>query len=294
MYDRIVIPVDGSEEATRAAQRGLELAAAFDAELAVLHVVEGKAVRLTRRGDERERLRARGTEILEAIQDLASEDHPITTTLAEGKPAAEISRFAADQDADLIVIGRQGLTGPRRRLLGGVTEQVLHRSEVPILVVPGEAPTETNRKYDRICIPTDGSDTAESATDHGVAIAQQYDAAIHALNVVDLQAAGGLFSAGGLKQTFIDRLETEGEAAVESLQARIEAAGPDQEVVTAVRRTTSVRGAAKGIEAYVADNDIDLIVMGSHGQSNLKTQLLGSVAATVLRTVETPVVVVKR
>jgi nucleotide-binding universal stress UspA family protein len=51
--------------------------------------------------------------------------------MIEGKPAVRISEYADEQGADLIVVGRQGLTGLGRRLLGGVTEQVLHRSEVP-------------------------------------------------------------------------------------------------------------------------------------------------------------------
>lgn len=53
-------------------------------------------------------------------------------------------------------------------------------------------------------------------------------------------------------------------------------------------------GAATGVQDYVGKTEIDLVVMGSHGRSNLKRQLLGSVASTVLRTVDVPVLVVKR
>jgi nucleotide-binding universal stress UspA family protein len=295
MYNRIVIPVDGSAEATHAAKRGLELAAAFDAAVAVIHVIDRKTRRLTRTAEEADTLRARSEQALTDIEELASDvGQPLTTTLAEGKPAVEISRYADEQNADLIVVGRQGMTGLRKRLLGGTTEQILHRSTAPVFVVPRGATTETEHEYTRILLPTDGSDTAERATQHGVGIAQHYDSVIHVLHVIDLQAAGGVFNAGGLEQAFVERLETKGEDFVDRVTDEIARTASDQKVRTAVERTTSVKGAATGIAEYSTEHDIDLIVMGSHGQSNLESQLLGSVASTVLRTVDTPVLVVER
>ncbi len=69
---------------------------------------------------------------------------------------------------------------------------------------------------------------------------------------------------------------------------------PDVEVQTAVERPTSFEGAAAGVRDYVGKTEIDLVVMGSHGRSNLKLQLLGSVASTVLRSIDVPLLVVKR
>jgi len=296
MYDRIVIAVDGSDEARRAARRGLRLAQGFDATATVLSVVEQKALRLTETSAERTRLRERGEDALTDIEELASElGHPVTTTQAEGKPAVQISEYADEQDADLIVVGRQGSTGLGRRLLGGVTEQVLHRSDVPVLVVPGEdSGGDTAAGYSRVLITTDGSENAEVAVPHGTAIAQRYDSAVHVLNVVDLQAAGGLFNAGGLEEEFVERLDARGQEAVDRAVTEIGESAPDLTVKTAVERTKSFEGAAGGVREYVEENEIDLVVMGSHGRSNLGRQLLGSVASGVLRTVDAPVLVVKR
>jgi nucleotide-binding universal stress UspA family protein len=296
MYDRLVIAIDGSDEAQYAARRGLELARVFDATVYALHVVEQKALRLTETADEKTRLRELGAAILDDIEALASElEYPVTTKLAEGKPAVQISEYADEQDADLIVIGRQGMTGLGKRLLGGVTEQVLHQSDIPVFVVPGEdGVSETNKGYSRVLIPTDGSENAEAATPHGVTISQHFDSAIHVLSVVDLQAAGGAFNAGGLEKEFIERLEVKGQGAVDRVRDEITDIDPDIKVRTAVERTTSFEGAAAGVRDYVGNTEIDLVVMGSHGRSNLRRQLLGSVASTVLRTVDVPVLVVKR
>ncbi|MFC6942475.1 universal stress protein [Salinirubellus sp. GCM10025818] len=296
MYDRIVIAVDGSDEAKRAARRGLQLAQGFDATVDVLSVIEQKALRLTETSDEKTRLRARGEEALTEIEELASElGHSVTTRLTEGKPAVQISEYADEQDVDLIVVGRQGLTGLGRRLLGGVTEHLLHRSDVPVLVVSGENhDSGSESDYSRILITTDGSENAEVAIPHGIAIAQRYESDVHVLNVVDLQAAGGVFNAGGLEKEFVDRLDARGQDAVDRVADKIEESAPNRTVKTAVERLRSFEGAAGGVREYVEENDVDLVVMGSHGRSNLQRQLIGSVASTVLRTVDVPVLVVKR
>ncbi|WP_132061171.1 universal stress protein [Halorussus amylolyticus] len=296
MYDRIVIAVDGSDEAQRAARRGLELAQDFDANVDVLSVVEQKALRLTETSTEKAQLRERGEEALTEIEELASEfGHAITTKLLEGKPAVQICAYADEKDAGLIVVGRQGLTGLGRRLLGGVTEQVLHRSDIPTLVVSGRNHDgEVEADYSRVLITTDGSENADVAIPHGSEIARRYGSTVHVLNVVDLQAAGGAFNAGGLETEFVERLEARGEDAVDSVARKIGDSAPNLTVETAVERTTSFEGAAAGVREYVAKNDIDLVVMGSHGRSNLKRQFLGSVASTVLRTVDVPVLVVKQ
>lgn len=296
MYNRIVIAVDGSEEARRAARRGLQLAQVFDATVTVLSVVEQKALQLTETSAEKTRLRERGEEALTEIEKLASEfGRPVTTTLTEGKPAVQISEYADEHDADLIIVGRQGLTGFGRRLLGGVTERVIHRSDVPVLVVSGEdAEGDVEADYSRVLITTDGSENAEMAIPYGTAIAQRYGSDIHVLNVVDLQAAGGAFNAGGLEKEFLERLDTRGQEAVDSVANKIDESVPELTVETAVERTSSFEGVAAGVREYIEENEIDLVIMGSHGRSNLKRQLLGSVASTVLRTVDVPVLVVKR
>jgi len=296
VYERILLPVDGSDDAERAAKRGLELARTHDATAEALHVVDRKALALTRTSDEKRRLRERGEAALESVESLASErGQHVTTTLTEGNPAAEISEYAAERDADLVVVGRQGMTGVGRRLLGGVTEQVLSRGDVPVFVVPDDdRDPESDDSFSRVLLATDGSDPADRATPHAAALAANYGASVHVLNVVDLQGAGGAFDVGGLESEFVDRLEERGRDTVDRVAAEIDATAPDVPIRTAVERTTSHRGAADGIVEYVAENGIDLVVMGSQGRSTLKRQLLGSVASTVLRTVDVPVLVAQR
>lgn len=293
MYDRILIAVDGSDEAAYAAKRGLELAQRFGASVDVVHVVPQRTLSLARSTDERTHLRERGETAFAEVESHASDlDYPVTTALIEGTPAVRISEYAAEHEADCIVVA-QGTTRLDKRLLGGVTEEILSRSDRPVFVVPHE-PDDDNADYSRVLLPTDGTESAEKAVPHGIAVAQQYGSTLSVLHVVDLQAAGGLFSAGGLKQEFLDRLEANGQQAVGRVTVEVDAAAPELDVETTVERTTSFDGAAGGIRDYVERNEIDLIAMGSHGRSTIKRQLLGSVASAVLRTVDVPVLVVPR
>jgi nucleotide-binding universal stress UspA family protein len=296
MYDHVLIPVDGSDESTAAARRGLALAKDFDATAEAVHVVDQRARRLTRTDRESGHLREHGESVLADIESLAADiGQPVTTKLLEGKPSARIDEYARETDAGLIVLGRQGLTGLGKRLLGGVTEQLLHRTAVPVLVVSDGTQAEANEfDYSRVLVTTDGSENANTATRHGAAVADRYDALVHVLNVVDIQAAGGAFNAGGLNEAFIERLEADGRDAVAATAGELETAASDASIETAVERTDSLDGVAAGVREYVSDRDIDLVVMASHGRSNLKRQLLGSVTSQLLRTVEVPVLVTPR
>lgn len=295
MYERLLLTVDGSSEARNAAEFGLRLASAFDATVTILHVVEQKALGLTETLEERERLRNRGEEVVAAVAERATTlGLQAETVVAEGRPVEEIDARATQYATDLVVVGRQGLTGLGRRLLGGVTEQLLHRSDVPVVVVPDGPPgADPPEGVSQLLVPTDGSENAEAAAPHARAIAAQYGSTVHVLSVVDLQAAGGVFDAGGLEKAFVERLEAQGKTATDRLAAKI-GDSTALEVQTAVELMTSFDGVGAGITAYVEEHDIEFVVMGSHGRSNLERQLLGSVASTVLRTIDVPVLVVTR
>lgn len=288
MYDQILIGVDGSEESERAAKRGVELASAFDASVTALHVVESSTLNLAR-DEEASSIRANRETVFSGVEAAAEDTGlPVATEVVEGSPAKRLTERASESGADLVVLGRQGASGLGERLLGSVTERVLSRGDVPTFVVPGSA--EPSADYDRLLVPTDGSENAEAALPHAGAFTGRYGAGVDVLNVVDLQEAGGAFDAGGLRESFVERLESEGEAAAERAGTAIQEDAPDAEVTTHVKRTRT-ESAAERIRDHVEDRGIDLVVMGSRGRSTVAQKLLGSVAAGVLQTVDVPVLV---
>lgn len=138
--------------------------------------------------------------------------------------------------------------------------------------------------YDEILVPTDGSKAADRAVEHAIDLAERYDARLHALYVVDANAYSTL-EAG--TDVVISALEEEGEEAVSAVAEQAEAAGI--ETATEVQTGTVHRS----IIDYADENDIDLIVMGTHGRRGLDRYLLGSVTEKVVRTADAPVLTIR-
>lgn len=295
MYDRVILAIDASEEATNVARTAFELARLLEVPVEIVHVLERSLLDALRAADDRDRIRADRRELLAEVESQGAElGVNVASTLLEGRPAERITAFASEQPNPVIVLGRQGRDSVSRKFLGGVTERVLESGGTPVLIEPGTGPGTTSMSPDRMLVPTDGSENAERAFEPAAALAAETGAAVHVLSVLDLQRAGGVFNAGGLDSEFVDRLAEVTREAVESGRDRLLELDPAIEVRTEIERSTDFDGVSGGIGSYARSNDVDLIVMGSHGRSNVKRQVLGSVTSTVLRSVDIPVLVVPR
>lgn len=137
MYDRILLPTDGSEGTNRAVRQAIGLAAETGAELHVLFVVEDMPYAPEMMDDQVEmRLREIGQEAVENIRERADEAGvDVESVVEDGTPHQTILNYADSEDADLIVMGTHGRSGLDRYLLGSVTERIVRSSEVPVLTV---------------------------------------------------------------------------------------------------------------------------------------------------------------
>ncbi|KAA9395900.1 universal stress protein [Haloarcula sp. CBA1130] len=138
MYDHILVPYDGSDEARRGAEHGIELAAALGATIHALYVIDlpGTPRALALRDDEeemREEYRNYGEEVLSELGSVA-ESHGVAyeTHFRSGAPSEEIVEFAEDRGMDAIVLG-SAFRGKLGNLLGGTTDKVVRTSSVPVI-----------------------------------------------------------------------------------------------------------------------------------------------------------------
>lgn len=137
MFSRILIPADGSSGTTAVAEMGVQLAAAHDATVHAIHLIDTDFNYLLREaGVETDAYDTRAEKAVAQVRDVAAKyGVPCKTTVRENKPARGIIEYADEIDADLIVIGTQGRTGVRRQLLGSVAERVLRLAPCPVLTV---------------------------------------------------------------------------------------------------------------------------------------------------------------
>ena len=139
--NNIVVPVDGSEPANRAAKFAAKLAADANAALTLVHVYDPPTASLMGlEAKSREEIDAIRTADAQGIFDAAHEaigftEVPISTHALIGHPAPEIIRFAQACDADLLVMGSRGRSELRGLLLGSVSEQVMRRASCAVTIV---------------------------------------------------------------------------------------------------------------------------------------------------------------
>lgn len=137
----------------------------------------------------------------------------------------------------------------------------------------------------RILLPTQFSPACEKAREHARIIAERTGAQIHVLHVQVMHA--NEWGWGGVVPAQIDNEQALSEAASSGLARFCTPIGD-----RAVPATTSDISAAAAIVRYADDNDIDLILMGTHGRKGLAQLFLGSEAAEVTRAASVPVMVV--
>ncbi|MFC7324538.1 universal stress protein [Halorubrum rutilum] len=166
LYDRILVPTDGSAEGERAVAHAVDLAAVHDATVHAIHVVDsaryaGMPMEASWEGVG-ELLRGDADEAVGAVEELAAgTDVDVETAVVEGSPSREIVRYAEGNDFDLVVMGTHGRGGIDRLLLGSVAEKVVRGSAVPVLTVriDGDVPSE----------PGVAEGASEGTTDEGAA-----------------------------------------------------------------------------------------------------------------------------
>ncbi|QLK25481.1 universal stress protein [Natrinema zhouii] len=146
--------------------------------------------------------------------------------------------------------------------------------------------------YEKILVPTDGSETAEKAVEHALDLAEQYGAEVHALYVLDTNAMS--LSLGGEQ---LDRIEQGNYGEMDEVRERADSATGFVADRAAERGLEVVEHVSAGrphsmIANYADKNGIDLVVMGSHGRSGVKRALLGSVTERTLRSTSVPILVV--
>ncbi|WP_049902331.1 universal stress protein [Halococcus agarilyticus] len=140
--------------------------------------------------------------------------------------------------------------------------------------------------YERILVPTDGREHSSAAVRHAVDIAGKYGATVHAVFVIDTDTGWLTVS----KADVHDALREVGQDASEQALREVETAAADAgvELVTDVLEGTP----GERILAYAAENDVDLVVMGTHGHSGIERRLLGSVTQHVAGAAQVPVMTV--
>lgn len=287
MFDKLLFPTDGSDGAAAVFDHVLDVAEANDATVHVLNVADTTRESVTQlRGQVVDALEQAGVQTVQAAAKRASDRGvPSVTEVMQGEPYRTIVDYADTYDVDLVIMPTHGRRGLERFLLGSTTERVVRRSDVPVLTIRPDDDVTVRYPYRNVLVPTDGSTPANAALTLGIDVADTASAALHLLSVVDVRSLG------------IDvRADIQTAALEESAEEVLDAAADRAREAGVAPAATAVEfggSVPRTIRTYVADHDVDLVVVGTHGRTGFDRYVLGSVTEQLVRTAPVPVLTVR-
>jgi nucleotide-binding universal stress UspA family protein len=283
MFERILVPLDGSHSG--------EVVLRF---LRRLPFKPGTTVVLTRivvpdskdpgPGFVEESLQFAASYLREVAAGLEKGQVAVETVVRNGPVAETLISIAVEENASLIALATHGRTASAGLPYGGVAEQLLRASPVPILAVPsfsrvafGDPSGEGKLPVRNLLVTTDGSGHGDSILPLAVQLAEE-----GGFSVVLLQLRPAKSPAYGAL-----RRRSDVEDRLERLARVFRRKGIPTECATG--RASPVRGILDVAER----RQIDLIAMSTHGESKVRAAALGSVARSVLQQGGIPVLVTR-
>lgn len=269
MFWRILVPLDGSRNAERALAWLAEYAGPSKASVVLIRVLPP-----TQLGKEGAVSLAEARAYLSKI-GLTLANHGIAAKILvrSGAAAPAIVQAAQQERCDVIIMPTRGGSKVQRWLVGGVTEQVMRLSAVPVLVIRSRVPVAAQGVVHRVLLPLDGSKHSESALPWAENLAR-----FHGATVVLFHSAE---AAGRRREDAFDAFVRRTKYAADRMRQR---------GTRTILKVTS-GDAAENILAAARPKDV--IVMTTHGFGGVKRWILGSVAEKVIHEAGVPVLIFK-
>jgi nucleotide-binding universal stress UspA family protein len=296
-FNRILVPIDFSRPSLKAIPHALAISRQFSADVHLLHVTDLSqqpsptllTLPMVPQSEWNKRLMKR----LEVLMLKYRTDGKVSTLEPRtGTAYEEICAVARELKADLIVIATHGYTGYKRMFLGSTAERVVQHSPCPVLVVrhhlshwdgAADLRTLTGFELAKILVPTDFSKCSQTAFDYGLQLARNFGAELRLVHVINPHAYPF-----GDKYTALDPAELLQEME-DAAQKQMRSMAPKTKARYPVR---VLHGSPAMAICNAANEDIDLIVISTHGRTGLGHILIGSVAEHVVRYANCPVLVI--
>jgi nucleotide-binding universal stress UspA family protein len=302
MFSSILVPLDGSPFSEHALPLAMSLARRAEAPLRLVQVhvplllMSNEAV-IIYDDDLEQKIRARKQSYLEEVtrRVATSSTVSVTSQLAEGAAAETLNEVIQSAGVDLAVMTTHG-RGPLSRFwLGSVTDQLVRRASIPVLLVPPETGDVDLRLKFSLChvlIPLDGSALAEGILGPAIAAGKLLDADYTLLRVIEpvFHMSNDAFSST-LNVVDERRWQQERDDAQTYLN-RIADRLHSQNLRVSTHVVTHHHPATAILEEARSQGNC-LIAIQTHGRSGLARLLLGSVADKVIRAATSPVLVAR-
>lgn len=296
MIRKILVPLDGSNLAESALPPAAFIAAVFQAEVILIHVVENRPPEEVHG----EPHLTDATAAEEYLEKTALQAFPEEVTVSshvhmgDARGVAEtITEHINEMGIDLVVMCTHGQGGVRKFLFGSIAQQVIGLGSRPVMLIQPKSSGETGLfKCAHILAPLDGDPIHEQALDLAIRLAGSCSASIHLVTIVPTtrtlpgEEAATAILLPGSTSAILDLAEQHAERYLHALMEKM----GDQGIAVSfeVRRgdpAEVIVETARRIEA-------DLVVMATHGKAGTKAFWAGSVAPKVSDRTRLPLLLV--
>jgi nucleotide-binding universal stress UspA family protein len=302
MFQRIVVPLDGTEFGDYALPYAAVVARHAGAAVDLLHVhlpqhrdpcleaitpYRFEGVDLADRAYDREWLEREAAALEDQAQRMAREvGVPAYVAMRRGRVSTAVTQAVAERCADLVVMATHGGIAPDGSRLPSVADQVVRHQDRPVLLVrpsTSEGLPESEPAFSRIVVALDGSSFSEQILGPALDVARLFDARLTLLTVVSPTANVGIRNVG-LDAAGLDERRQEAETYLQRLEGMVPDELPDPDI-----GVIASRHPAQAILEFAERDGADLIALATHGRGGVSRLLLGSTAAKVVRDMDRPV-----
>lgn len=310
MFQKILVPLDGSARAERALPVAAQLARARNATLSLLRVVPDlldvggyvvPPVATDTAAAEREEFEARDY-LSSVAKRPVLHGLRVEQAVGFGVPAQVILDTIKSSAIDGVVIGSHGRTGLSRWVMGSIAQAVVRHSTAPVLLLRQQGPAldelDGRERPFRILVPLDGSELAEAA----IAPAQAMGEAFSESGTYEIHLARVIpFINTASPDPLRDAARAEATAELDRVAQQVTAAtGANAHVTTSVVMEIDVADAlarmtraGELVTGSLISDGCDLIAMATHGRTGLARLAIGSVTERVLSATIAPALIIR-
>jgi nucleotide-binding universal stress UspA family protein len=298
MYERMLVPLDGSELAEVALPYVKELAIHLGSEVILVNVRAP-----AENPDEPEHRVYISKMATKTEQEIIKSPHLpsgykvkvdsviIGSPGLLAHPAEEIVDYAEKENVSLIVMATHGRTGISRWALGSVANKVARASKCPVLLIRANADVKKNVYLDKIMVPLDGSKQSETVLPYVETLAAKLRARVILLHVVVQPYKVYAGSEGVVEVPYTEEEIKSLKAGAEEYLQKVS----NKIMDTGVTAIFEVRVGSAGEEIIRAEGEtgVDIVAMSTHGHSGFSHWGYGSITDKVLHAGNKPLLVVR-
>lgn len=299
MYERILVPLDGSKLAEVALAYAEEIAERSGSRVTLMYVSElagGPSQRMNE--SYIQNLIVTTKQAAKKKQgSVAIQEFKLDSKILTGHPAEEIVDYAQKENIDLIVMSTHGKTGIKRWTIGSVADKVVKAASKPVMLIRAKGDRSDMREkdlLDKVLVPLDGSKGSEAVIPYIEELASKLKMEVTFLQALELSYY--VTSETQLKQ--LDTLRASAQVYIESMAARFRQKGISAKAE--VREISQgPTGTAEEIMKVANEIQADIVAMSTRGRGSSeerpgeRVESLGSVAEKMVNSGNTPLFLVR-